>query len=99
MTRPHGFTGLSIGVGFQIATVRPLGRDDVTAFIRNWYRIAYGEHALIDEAGQLVDAIRDNERIEALATNPLLCTIIAVVFRNNRVLPDRRVELGDIILD
>lgn len=73
--------------------MRPFGRDDVTAFIRNWYRIAYGEHALIDEAGQLVDAIRDNERVEALATNPLLCTIIAVVFRNNRVLPDRRVEL------
>jgi len=40
-----------------------------------------------------VDAIHTNERVLALSTNPLLCTIIAVVFRNNRVLPDRRVEL------
>jgi tRNA A37 threonylcarbamoyladenosine biosynthesis protein TsaE len=92
-TRPYGFASLSIGVGFQVATVRPFGPDDITAFVRNWYRIAYGEHALIDEAGQLVDAIRANERVEALATNPLLCTIIAIVFRNNRALPDRRVEL------
>ena len=41
----------------------------------------------------MVDAIGANERVEGLATKPLLCTIIAVVFRNNRVLPDRRVEL------
>ena len=40
-----------------------------------------------------MDAIHTNERVLALSTNPLLCTIIAVVFRNNRVLPDRRVEL------
>jgi predicted NACHT family NTPase len=92
-TRPHGFANLSIGTGFQTATVRPFGRGDVAAFIRNWYRVAYGEHALADEADQLVDAIGANERVEGLATNPLLCTIIAVVFRNNRVLPDRRVEL------
>jgi HEAT repeat protein len=92
-TRPHGFANLSIGAGFQTATVRPFGRDDVSAFVRNWYRVAYGEHALSDEAAQLEDAIQNNERVEALATNPLLCTIIAVVFRNNRVLPERRVEL------
>ena len=92
-TRPHGFANLSIGTGFQTATVRPFGRDNVAAFIRNWYRVAYGEHGLSGEADQLVEAIGANERVEALATNPLLCTIIAVVFRNNRVLPDRRVEL------
>ena len=92
-TRPHGFANLSVGNGFQTGTVRPFGRDDVIAFIRNWYRVAYGEHALAGEADQLVDAIGANERVEGLATNPLLCTIIAVVFRNNRVLPDRRVEL------
>ena len=92
-TRPHGFANLSLGAAFQTATVRPFGRNDVSDFIRNWYRVAYGEDALAEEAAELIAAVRNNERVEALASNPLLCTIIAVVYRNNRVLPERRVEL------
>ena len=92
-TRPHGFANLSIGTGFQTATVLPFGRDDVGAFIRNWYRVAYGDDALGDGPDQLIGAIHANQRVEQLATNPLLCTVIAIVFRNNPVLPDRRVEL------
>ena len=92
-TRPHGFANLSLGAGFQTATVRPFGREDVSYFIKNWYRVAYGEEALAEEASDLIDAVRNNDRVETLASSPLLCTIIAVVYRNNRVLPDRRVEL------
>lgn len=92
-TRPHGFANLSLGAGFRTATVRPFGLDDVSDFIRNWYRVAYREDALAEEAAELIAAIGNNERVEALASNPLLCTIIAVVYRNNRVLPERRVEL------
>jgi predicted NACHT family NTPase len=79
-TRPHGFANLSIGTGFQTATVRPFGRDDVAAFIRNWYRVAYGEHALAAEADQLVEAIGANERVEALATNPLFAQLLLLYF-------------------
>jgi hypothetical protein len=92
-TRPYGFAGLSLGGGFQTVTVRPFGREDVSAFIRNWYRVAYGADALAEEAAELVETVRKNDRVEALALNPLLCTIITIVYRNNRVLPDRRVEL------
>jgi predicted NACHT family NTPase len=92
-TRPHGFANLSLGTGFQTATVRPFRREDISGFIRNWYRIAYGQEALAEEASDLIAAIQNNDRVETLASNPLLCTIIAVVYRNNRVLPDRRVEL------
>jgi hypothetical protein len=57
-TRPHGFANLALGAGFQTASVRPFGRDDVSAFIRNWYRVAYGESALVDEAAQLARLFR-----------------------------------------
>jgi hypothetical protein len=63
-TRPHGFANLSIGTGFQTATVLPFGRDDVGAFIRNWYRVAYGDDALGDEPDQLIGAIHANQRVE-----------------------------------
>jgi hypothetical protein len=91
--RPYGFAGLALGGGFQTVTVRPFAREDVSAFIRNWYRVAYGADALAEEAAELVETVRKNDRVEALALNPLLCTIITIVYRNNRVLPDRRVEL------
>ncbi|MEK8016178.1 MAG: HEAT repeat domain-containing protein, partial [Candidatus Parabeggiatoa sp.] len=45
------------------------------------------------EAQELISAIQAQERVTALAQNPLLCTIIAIIYRNNRVLPNRRVEL------
>jgi HEAT repeat protein len=92
-TRPYGFTGLSLGGGFQTVTVRPFEREDVSKFIPNWYHVAYGADALAEEAEELVETVRKNDRVEALALNPLLCTIITIVYRNNRVLPDRRVEL------
>ena len=66
--------------------------EDVDLFIRHWYEVAYGD-AEGQEAGELTGAVRGNERVAELATNPLLCTIIAIVYRNNRVLPNRRVEL------
>jgi predicted NACHT family NTPase len=92
-TRPHGFVNLALGAGFQTVTVRPFEAEDVATFTRTWYRIAYGDDALADEAQDLIAAIQANDRVAGLASNPLLCTIIAIVYRNNRVLPERRVEL------
>ena len=92
-TRPHGFANLAIGAGFQTVTVRPFDPDDVATFTHTWYRLAYGSDSVAAEAQELIAAIKANERVAALASNPLLCTIIAVVYRNNRVLPERRVEL------
>jgi predicted NACHT family NTPase len=80
-TRPYGFAGLSLGGGFQTVTVRPFGREDVSAFIHNWYRVAYGADALAEEVAGLVETVRKNDRVEALALNPLLCTIITIVYR------------------
>src|SRR5208282_513095 len=37
--------------------------------------------------------LQKHERIKRLAINPLLCTIIAIIYRKNRILPDRRATL------
>ncbi|NOX60559.1 MAG: NACHT domain-containing protein [Chloroflexi bacterium] len=91
-SRPHGYRDIDLGAGFQTARVKPFEPEDVHLFIRHWYETAYGADAE-EEAQTLIEAIDQNDRVQDLATNPLLCTIIAIVYRNNRVLPNRRVEL------
>ncbi|RKZ82394.1 MAG: hypothetical protein DRR16_19800 [Candidatus Parabeggiatoa sp. nov. 3] len=91
-TRPHGFQEVNIGTAFQRTEVRPFTSDDVAQFIQHWYATAY-DPEYQTEAQELIAAIQAQERVTALAQNPLLCTIIAIIYRNNRVLPNRRVEL------
>ncbi len=74
-------------------TVRPFRQKDVSAFIRIWYRFAYSTGAFAEESGKLIESLQKHERIKRLAINPLLCTIIAIVYRKNRILPDRRATL------
>ncbi|MEM7532948.1 MAG: HEAT repeat domain-containing protein [Chloroflexota bacterium] len=94
-SRPHGFQHVGLGGTFQTSEVKPFRAEDVVQFITHWYDNAYRDFGddYREEAQTLVEAIADNPRVTELATNPLLCTIIAIVYRNNRVLPNRRVEL------
>jgi len=91
-TRPHGFQDVSLGAKFQKTEVQAFTSDDIAAFIRHWYETAYAEEYQA-EASELITAIQEQARVTELAKNPLLCTIIAIIYRNNRVLPNRRVEL------
>jgi HEAT repeat protein/energy-coupling factor transporter ATP-binding protein EcfA2 len=91
-TRPHGFQDVSLGAKFQKTEVQAFTSDDIAAFIRHWYETAYAEEYQA-EASELITAIREQDRVTELAKNPLLCTIIAIIYRNKRVLPNRRVRL------
>ena len=91
-SRPHGYQDVGLGGQFQTCRIEPFSPEDVDLFIRHWYEVAYDD-AEGQEAGELTGAVKNNERVAELATNPLLCTIIAIVYRNNRVLPNRRVDL------
>ena len=91
-SRPHGYREAQLGGYFQNAQVKPFEIKDVRLFIGHWYDTAYGSDAQ-EEASNLLEAMEANARVTELATNPLLCTIIAIVYRNNRILPNRRVEL------
>lgn len=95
-TRPYGFQQVNLRADFQPAEVQPFSLNEVTHFIEHWYDTAYSPFdpdKAKSEAQELTEKIQQSERVQALASNPLLCTIIAIVYRNNRVLPNRRVEL------
>ena len=92
-----------IGAGFHICTVADLDADQQQRFIGNWSRSL---HQLLynlrgDELAQaaarysdeLWHALEQNARVRDLATNPLLLTVVAVIFHNNYVLPEDRAAL------
>ncbi|MCO5185370.1 MAG: HEAT repeat domain-containing protein [Anaerolineae bacterium] len=91
-SRQHGLRDLALRPHFQTCYVKPFSADDVEQFLKQWYEAAYGNEAS-DVVATLFTQLEQNKRVMALATNPLLCTIIAIVYRNNRVLPHRRAEL------
>ncbi|MDO8040043.1 NACHT domain-containing NTPase [Janthinobacterium sp. SUN137] len=73
-----------------------LKESEIEKFILDWYTIRTND---TDErnrnSSDLIRVIKhqDNESIRALATNPLLLTIVALVHRIDAVLPDQRVVL------
>jgi len=95
--------GARLGADYAVTTVRDFTDDDIARFARHWNRaveivLAGGETAYAlrkaeTEAEKLIRAIHNNARVRELAVNPLLLTVIALVQRENIVLPDRRAEL------
>jgi formylglycine-generating enzyme required for sulfatase activity/energy-coupling factor transporter ATP-binding protein EcfA2 len=90
--------------GYATTTIRDFLMRDVASFLRNWHRaVAVGQmgpgpsaEAYADrQTRALLAAIEGNERIRALAINPLMLTVIALVHRDRVKLPDRRAELYD----
>jgi formylglycine-generating enzyme required for sulfatase activity len=77
---------------------------EIRDFLQQWYvtvEVALGEDNDFyrqrgrDTAAELAERIVDAPEIFALATNPLMLQIIALVHRDRGTLPDRRVELYD----
>ena len=98
--------GVSLGPAFVEFHVRPLDNDHVKRFIICWFKAAYGklkgpgpeadENAAAD-SGDLLAILEKSEyqigRMRELATNPLLLTILCIVFQKDKKLPTGRAEL------
>jgi formylglycine-generating enzyme required for sulfatase activity len=103
-SRIVGYTGSArLGEGYTVTTVRDFTQADIERFVTHWNRavevvLAGGEtpYALGEARRQseaLLRAIRGSERVQELAVNPLLLTVIALVQRYRAQLPERRTEL------
>ncbi len=103
-SRPAGYTGLArFGAGFQRCDVRPFSDQDVEDFVTNWYlavETAVEDNRATrqmasDNSADLLQRIRENDRIRRLVDTPLLLTVVALVHQNRTALPQRRAELYD----
>ncbi len=98
--------GIPLGSDFVEFHVRPLDDAQTKRFVRDWYGAAYGR--LIgdpDEAAAragansqaLIEILYDKKslggRIRELSSNPLLLTILCIVYHEKQELPTGRAEL------
>jgi HEAT repeat protein len=72
---------------FHTVELLEFNRGDIQRFIVNWFG------ASSDRARDLQDALSQNPRMGALATNPLLLSLMALVFEQDRKLPEGRAGL------
>ncbi|MFO0819021.1 MAG: SUMF1/EgtB/PvdO family nonheme iron enzyme [Pirellulales bacterium] len=98
--------GVPLGPKFAEFHVRPLNDQQVEQFVRAWFKAAYGK--LLGpgaaasgrsqaDSDQLLGILKLSEfqlgHIRELCTNPLLLTILCIVFHEERKLPTGRAEL------
>jgi HEAT repeat protein len=85
-SRRAGWKGL-LAPTFIVTSVLDFSWEDIQHFINNWF----GEGS--DRARRLHGVLSQQARMQALAANPLLLSLIAIVFERDLELPERRAKL------
>ena len=109
-SRPHGYRSAPLEQAGTLLEVQPFNMPQMQQFIHNWYlqnelmrRLGNddpGVRAIArQQAGDLIGRVQKNAPLAAMATNPLLLTMIATVHCFRGALPGRRVELYAEICD
>ena len=85
-SRRAGWRGL-LAPHFVTTALLDFRWEDIQRFINNWF----GEGS--DRARRLQGILSQQARMQALAANPLLLSLIAIVFERDLELPERRAKL------
>ena len=102
-SRPRAYdSDTRLDQGFRECVVDDLTPEKQQRFILNWSRSLHrmvhrdpadAEREAPSFSAELWAALRANDRVRELATNPLLLTIIAIIYYDSHSLPENRAEL------
>ncbi|MBA3471338.1 MAG: HEAT repeat domain-containing protein [Herpetosiphonaceae bacterium] len=104
-SRIVGYRAAPMAAEFPHYTLLDFGPAEIDRFTRQWCRafelMQRGDtrHAIREAAAEqrrLFTAINANPSVAKLAGNPLLLTILALIHRQGKSLPRRRIELYDL---
>jgi hypothetical protein len=79
-------------VGFTPLEVMDFRFEDVKQFVRNWYDTAGDLQAEVKSA-DLIKRLDANSRLQKMAANPHLLTLIMLAYEDRLDLPERRADL------
>ena len=85
-SRRAGWKGL-LSPSFKILSIKDFTWDEIQTFTTNWFR-----HAP-KKAHRLQSVLSNQRGMQALAANPLLLSLIAIVYDKDLELPERRAKL------
>lgn len=109
-SRIIGYYDAPLHGGFQVATLESFNEAQIQEFFYLWaYAIAKVENnqgseavwqkTAIEQADQLLQHIQHTPGVRILATNPLLCTIISLIYRQSGTLPTHRAHLYRLCIE
>ncbi len=95
--------------GFGFATLEPFDLEQVRRFFRQWiFAVEQQEDLVVDaatrlnaerKAADLLARLEERPQICLQVSNPLLCTLIGLVYRQVGSLPEQQVELYKLCVD
>jgi formylglycine-generating enzyme required for sulfatase activity len=99
-TRPQAYTGQTLLRGFTETRIAPLEFASIHRFLEHWCRGLYPESPGLARSheAELRIALHARAEIRRMASNPVMLTALAVVYWNDKRLPEQRAELYDAIL-
>jgi tetratricopeptide (TPR) repeat protein len=106
-SRIAGYRDVNLSDRFTEFTIAGMGDEQVEKFLKRWcLAIETAQQSEADEESwqraaeaqtrDIFDAIKTNEGVKRLTSNPLLLTILALIHRNGNRLPNRRVQLYEL---
>jgi HEAT repeat protein len=90
--RKAGYQQRASLAGFTELEVLDFRPEDIRQFILNWYTCSHDLHKE-RKVADLTLRLEKNPRLQVLATNPLLLSLIVLVYEAQLDLPDRRADL------
>jgi HEAT repeat protein len=90
--RKAGYHQRSRLAGFTELEVLDFRLDEIKQFVERWFACHPGPHKR-GNAAELNAKLERNPRMQALAANPLLLSLIVIVYEDQLDLPERRAEL------
>ncbi len=90
------------------ATLRPFDDERIERFVRKWYEALYEAESRLyavkalraeTEAQRLLEELNQKQQLKAIATNPLILTIIGLIHHQGTKLPNQRVALYREVVD
>ena len=108
-SRIVGFDAGSLRSSFEVAHLEPFDERQTEEFFKKWMLAVERADDIGDDAvvtgraqrrtQQLMQQMRANPGVLALASNPLMCAIVGLIYRQGAVLPEFRGELYKLCVD
>lgn len=99
-SRPIGYQSAQLSGEFRHITLCPLTEESQERFVGLWHKEIRSRGAgrsegtnWFEEPAALIKALRTKSSITKLASNPLLLTIIVLMYWRGTKIPDRRVDI------
>jgi formylglycine-generating enzyme required for sulfatase activity len=99
-TRPKAYTEDVVLAGFAEARIADLDEEAVRIFLHRWSGALFPEspERADSHANELIGAVESRADIRRIARNPVMLTALAVLYWNDKRLPQQRAELYESIL-